>query len=338
MCLKGKRLLVACSQQVDGIPELVRLLPLGRVHSQKGDFVVDEESFRTMCRDFASHGNDLVIDYEHQTLTGTQAPAAGWIKELVLSGGAICGRVEWTPRAAEYLKNREYRYLSPVVMVRESDGKALRLKSSALTNTPAIDGMYPIINSLNFDEGEDTMDLTKQIAALLGLSEDADEATVLEALRAALEETKALKAKSEQAENLVANKLILSQLALKDDATTAEVTAKIAAMQNPANFVPVERYNEVVCKLNAQESAGLVELALKDGKITPAQKPWAEEYIKTDPDGFRNFLSVAAPVVPMTELTLSAKPIKKTEVIPGAIRDQLGISKEDLEKYGKDVL
>jgi len=46
-----------------------------------------------------------------------------------------------------YLKNREYKYLSPVVLVRKKDHKALQLHSVALTNPPAINGMVPIVNS-----------------------------------------------------------------------------------------------------------------------------------------------------------------------------------------------
>ena len=43
------------------------------------------------------------------------------------------------PRA-QYLENKEYRYLSPVVNVRKADNKAVGLHSLALTNTPAIEG------------------------------------------------------------------------------------------------------------------------------------------------------------------------------------------------------
>ena len=181
------------------------------------------------------------------------------------------------------------------------------------------------------------MDFMKQLAALLGLPETASEEEILEAIKAKIGEVEAFKA-SAQAGEVVANKTVLSLLQLKDDASTADVTAKIAALQNPANFVPVEQYNLVACKLREQESIGLVELALKDGKIAPAQKPWAEEYVKSDPDGFKAFLDKAVPVVPMAQIALSSKPAERAEAIPSEIRNQLGISREDLEKFGKDDL
>lgn len=80
------------------------------------------------------------MDYEHQTLLNVQAPASGWITELRKGADAIIGKVQWTQKAKEYLKNREYRYLSPTIMVRK-DRRVSAVSSVALTNSPAIDGM-----------------------------------------------------------------------------------------------------------------------------------------------------------------------------------------------------
>ena len=114
--------LIACAGQgveLSGVPTEIKILPLGRVHSQKGDFNVDDESFELIRKQFKDRKLDLVIDYEHQTLSDVQAPAGGWIKDLYKGEDAIIAKVEWTPKAAEYLKNKEYRYLSPVVLVDE---------------------------------------------------------------------------------------------------------------------------------------------------------------------------------------------------------------------------
>lgn len=130
-------------------PEYIRVLPLGYVSSEKGDFIVDAESFDMMKTYMEHRAIDIVIDYEHQTLRDMQAPAGGWIKNLFLKNDGIFAKVEWTQKAKEYLKNKEYRYLSPVVLVRKSDRKVSQLHSVALTNTPAINGMIPITNSIN---------------------------------------------------------------------------------------------------------------------------------------------------------------------------------------------
>ena len=119
-------------------PEYIRVLPLGYVSSEKGDFIVDAESFDMMKTYMEHRAIDIVIDYEHQTLRDMQAPAGGWIKNLFLKNDGIFAKVD-----------KEYRYLSPVVLVRKSDRKVSQLHSVALTNTPAINGMIPITNSIN---------------------------------------------------------------------------------------------------------------------------------------------------------------------------------------------
>ena len=80
--------------------------------------------------------------------------------------------MEWTKKARNYLKNREYRYLSPVVLVRKKDHKASQLHSVALTNTPAINGMMPIVNSLKPPLQDDSKldDIQEKICRMLNMS------------------------------------------------------------------------------------------------------------------------------------------------------------------------
>lgn len=153
-------------------PEYIRVLPLGYISSEKGDFLVDSDSFRMMKEHMQHRGIDIVIDYEHQTLRDVQAPAGGWIKELVLKSDGIFAKVEWTKKAKGYLQNGEYRYLSPVVMVRKKDHKASQIHSVALTNTPAINGMMPIVNSMKLPLPEKTQldDVQKKICRMLNIS------------------------------------------------------------------------------------------------------------------------------------------------------------------------
>lgn len=154
-------------------PECIKVLPCGYVSSEKGDFIVDADSFRLMKEHMKHRNIDIVIDYEHQTLNDVQAPAGGWIKELVLKSDGVYAKVEWTERARQYLLNREYRYLSPVVLVRKRDRKAAQLHSAALTNTPAINGMTPIVNSIVLAEDKPELDkMQAHILRMLNLTED----------------------------------------------------------------------------------------------------------------------------------------------------------------------
>jgi phage I-like protein len=83
----------------------------------------------------------LVIDYDHSTdlaaPEGRPAPAAGWFREFKVERGAIFARVEWTTDAAEALKTKKYRYVSPV-FEHSKDGKVERILRAALTNNPAL--------------------------------------------------------------------------------------------------------------------------------------------------------------------------------------------------------
>ena len=333
--------------EVGGAPEIISVLPLGHVKSAKGEFDVDGESFAAMKAQIAQRGVDLVVDYEHQTLTGEQAPAAGWVKELFLDDGQIKARVEWTDRAKAYLSNREYRYLSPVITVRKADNKAMGLHSIALTNTPAIEHMEAIVNSLNFEGGQNTMDFMKELAKLLGLGEDATEEQVKEALKVCLEENKSLKesaaeaAKQQPPENdkVVANKEVCELLGLKAGAATADVAAAIMALKggNIGGVNLVEQVKSLEAKLADRDAEEAVEMALKAGKITPAQREWAKGYALKNLEDFRGFVEKAPQVVPMGDVGGSEPLTLKRDEVDEAtllVCKQLGISTEDVKQYG----
>ena len=144
------------------VPQRILLAPWGNVESSNGSFVVDEESARLAVEAFAEHGTDLPIDYEHQTLGGVysspsgQAPAAGWIKRIFAeSGVGLLAEIEWTDQAKQRLAAKEYRYLSPVAIIRKTDRKLVAIHSAALTNKPAILGMTPIVNKADLPDPED---------------------------------------------------------------------------------------------------------------------------------------------------------------------------------------
>lgn len=319
-------------------PEEVKILPVGTVNSEKGDFIVDQESYKEMKAEMQRRGIDIVIDYEHQTLKDVQAPAGGWVKDLIYTPEAIVAKVEWTPKAKEYLKNKEYRYLSPVVLTRKSDSKAVVLHSLALTNTPAINGMFAIVNSVDFDTyntltGGKEMDL-QRIKELLGLPAETPEEDVMNALVKVLEKVKdAPDPKPEEDKEVVANSVILGLLELPADSKTEDVTTKIMALK-----AGVSRQNqeiqETMERLRQRDADDAVMMALKAGKITAAQKDWAKEYALKDRKGFDSFVEKAPAVVPVGKLDTTEAPKNKEKVeVDEFILKATGLSKEDLEKY-----
>lgn len=328
------------SVDVGGAPNEIKLLPLGLVHSRKGDFLVDEESCRMILKHFKERQLDLVIDYEHQTLEGGEAPAAGWVKDLRIGEDAVIAKMEWTQKAAEYLKSKEYRYLSPVVFKREQDKRVTAIHSGALTNTPAIDGMFAVVNSLGVDDylngGKHTMDLEKLIK-LFGLPEGSTEEDVVKAIEAAVkaeEQQKELSGKEEngQSENteVVANSTILSLLGLDEAAKTEDVTATIMALKTSGADVQVLALKQ---RLDQREADDAVKNALETGKITAAQTEWAKGYALKDPSGFKAFVDKAPVAVPLGKTETVESKSKTAPEIDKLVLKNMGLSEEDIKKY-----
>ena len=125
-------------------PKSFLLCPYGEQHYTKDGkedaFRFSPESADRVIREFHSRARDLVIDYEHQTLTGGKAPAAGWIGDLEKTEEGLVAKVNyWTDAAADLLQKREYRYFSPTFLM--SGKEVTALHSVALTNHPAMHGV-----------------------------------------------------------------------------------------------------------------------------------------------------------------------------------------------------
>lgn len=217
--------MIANSIDVSNVPNEISILPLGDVASKKGNFKVDEESIQEIITSFKNRKLDLVIDYEHQTLENVQAPAAGWIKDMYQGTNALIAKVEWTDHAKEYLAHKEYKYLSPVIMARTKDRKAIGLHSVALTNTPAIDGMFPIVNSLAKETpmNSSEQDILTTILQMLGLSEQAEASEVEAKIQELLQE----KTKAEN--ELKEMKYLKQEEQIDDVIQTALKTGKLSA-------------------------------------------------------------------------------------------------------------
>ena len=327
---------------LSGVPEVIRVLPKGHVSSTKGDFEVDDRDIAGIIRQFKARRLDLVIDYEHQTLSDVQAPAAGWIKDLYPGEDALMARVEWTQKGREYIANKEYRYLSPVVLVKKADQHAAVFHSAALTNTPAITGMFAIINSdaLSIEEEEEPRMELSALIELLGLEEGTAEEDVLKRIKELTQQAaeegqggqEGKEGPAKEGTQLVANKTVLDLLGLPEDARTEDVTARIMAFKAGDSALQ-RRVAELEKQAASQKAEELVGLAMKDGKLSPAQKEWAVAYALSDPKGFANFVEKAPVVVPMGKTAFAADERKQDGVDWRILKNQ-GVTEEDLKKYG----
>jgi phage I-like protein len=147
-------------REAEPLPEWLRLLPRGPVELVDGrePLEIDEEALARIVGAFQARGVDLVVDYEHQSLKGGRAPAAGWIKELSAREDGLWARVEWTPAARDYLRNREYRYFSPVLRLNPESRRPEALLQVALTNVPAIRALPPLVAKFQGEAGSEALE------------------------------------------------------------------------------------------------------------------------------------------------------------------------------------
>ena len=303
-------------------PERILVVPWGEVDSEAGGFIVDAESAAAVIEAFNRHGTDLPIDLEHQTLGGEYtsptgaAPAVGWITSLdVVANEGIYANVEWTAVGAEYVKSKQYRYLSPVTLVRKRDRRMVALHSVALTNTPAIVGMVPIVNKhevvVNMDpkfdkamwflnlEATATEDeimsemevFLAQLRDLAGAAETADQGAVVSALKAKLE------GPPEGGLKAAVCKALSLDAASEDGAIIAAVNA---AGKPPSDVVPRAEFQVVANSLKEakakletletrstdREAEERIANATRAGKLTEAM-------LKPDDDGRNHFRELA---------------------------------------------
>jgi len=317
------------------IPSRVLLVPWGNVTSQSGDFVVDADAAASVVAAFKERGLDLVIDRDHATLGGEfappngEAPAMGWVHALhVEDGVGIHGDVNWTETGESYLRKREYRYLSPVTILRKSDRHLVKFHSVGLVNTPAIDRMVAIVNKetvvldqeklertrwfLNLPEtatAEEIMsELEKflsQMRTMVGAASDANQETVVAALKQRI---------TDGAEFRVA---VCKAMNLADDVTADDVVVAINKATEkpttPADVVPKTQHDEQLAahkttidkqetrikaledQLHSRDREAFIDRGMKAGKIVAAHKGMWERSFDDDPKRAEEELA-AAPV------------------------------------------
>jgi phage I-like protein len=200
----------------------------------------------------------------------------------------------------------------------------------------------------------------KELLKLLGLTDDATEASAIAAVNKLLADAR-----------IVANKTILAELALNPDATETEVRSAIMTLKTGTAFVANKAVFEA---LGLQETAGeseivgtilamkqahssidaltqennklkdeiskstaeeLVTAAMKAGKITPAQKPWAIDSARRDPEGFKVFVSKAPVVVRLDKIADDEAAGDHIDETQAAMNTLLGVTNESWKKHHK---
>ena len=283
----------------------------------------------------------MVIDYEHQTMDDVQAPAAGWIKNLIWKGKeGLWAAVEWTRKAGEYLAAREYRYISPVIVVSTTTGRVTGLINVALTNMPRINNLAPLVAKRKEFQKKETEehDMIKKLQKILGLADDAGEDKVIEAATLLANKNKELEA---AAAKVVACKEVLDALGAKEGAGKDEVVQIVASLKAPADVAKTLSLEVAALKtkIAAMEQEDLISLALKEGKTSPEElDKWGRDLAGKAPEQFRQIVlsRPAGSVIPVDGIRIAAKDAQgAVDAAQRAINEMMGIDEETFKKYNK---
>lgn len=262
-------------QGADGITTEAHLLPVGPFRSSDvrpvecAAWQLDARIAARVIALAASKKTDLAIVYEHQDLhsktNGQKVLAAGWCPNTLewrdpsagsgRTGGLYATNITWTADARREIAAKQYRYISSLFYYDADTGEVLEIVSVALTNTPGIDGLDALAAlarathepATTTNKGDDEMPDDKQLAALTAERDGLN--TKVAALAADLDKS------AKQVAALTAERDALA--------------AKVAATD--------KEKAEAALAADKAKHAELLQAALTDGRLVPAQKGWAEK-------------------------------------------------------------
>ncbi len=309
--MRGMKGILSCCLEGE-VPEVIRVLPLGEVTLADGrdPFFVTRESLRQVLAAWRRRGHDVVIDYEHQSLQGQEAPAAGWLKELWIEKDGLYARVAWTERARRYLEQQEYRYFSPVVQLNEAR-EVTDLLQVALTNCPAISHLEPLMlrkawpkaeedrpreevgeskalgsGALSSEEARNTGGvMLEKLRTIFGLADEAGESEVMAMAMDLM--------RQRQEENREVLTEICTLMGLEPQSNGAEIGRRVQALVQE-----VEACRQAMAALKeerrTERAERLIQEALNSRKTTPAELDQANGRLrrlaKDDPEFFQELI------------------------------------------------
>ena len=315
---------------------VIQVLPLNevKVRDSRMDFQVNQLSVLSILSHFGDFAVDLAIDYDHGMYYRENMEAAGWGEKLWAvipkdwadridpfieqydservstmvsddeSMWGIFAFVRWTPDAAEKIRKREYRYISPVVFF-DYRGNANYLWNASVVNQPAIDGMDALAASImkprqiekdtiiqdpadassssaektpdtgddfsadgSAGKGENDMKYLENLTTSLGLEAlpEKEEDFDAEAFAAAaVAKVEVLVEKSNEAEALAA------------DYERVNAEAEEAREALKVQTEKVEKFEAKAEELRIENERQTIAAAVADGRLAASQQDWARD-------------------------------------------------------------
>lgn len=232
---------------------------------QPARFIIDEQAAEMIRLNFEGRKIDHAVNLDHGRFDGS---AVGWIQDIeITEDGGLAALTELTDRGRQLVKDKAYKYSSGELSVDIDSGRVIAITGLALTNRPgAEDGMRPVALSTlcavpdarqeparKGQEGVPVMDRPAWLARILGrnVEDDADAATAVNDLKVKADRVDAVE----------------TQL--------STITEKVSTLETELSAM-TERAVKAEKQLVQAELAAKIEGALKDGRLAPSQKEWAE--------------------------------------------------------------
>jgi len=257
--------------------EKIKIVPVGYFPAHHdGAHEITPQNIQEMANNIKNSGTDILFDYGHESIRSSSAKAAGWSDRNSAEAredGLYIDYPEFNPPALEMIKNKEFRYFSPAYSIKSlnKSGQDIGaiLHSIGLVNKPYMDKEINHIGNSQNNNNNNEDNMNPKILKFLGLSESATEAEVEAKLN-----------------SLRVNNGLATDASV-DDIMTA-LTAKInsATSQTEAQKSENKTLEDRISALEKQNSEGAIEAlvngAISDGKILPAQKDVYINSAKTD--------------------------------------------------------
>ncbi len=319
------------------------IVPKGRFEHESGLQVIDDETLKRIAVAARESMEEIPVDYEHVSMKYGEFGKSGKpVKsaEAVLAGFlypdsfsieriGLYGDIEFTDEAAELIRAKTFRFLSPVFiydprLTKNGELHIESLISLGLTDKPNIAKMPELLNQIHKEER--MKELLEKLKTELSIPVETEDSAVLEH---AIEAFQAM-----------SNDLKKLKEAFGIDPEASVEDATLVAVNS---FAPTaEEWNamkEEIAALKQKEVSSKVHNAVANGKILPIQREWAMNYAAGDPQGFEKFLTNSRSVVSFGEV-VGKNFGGQTEKAPldpeqERVNALLGIDRELFDKYNK---
>ncbi|MCX7128287.1 MAG: phage protease [Aeromonas sp.] len=373
--VSGERLAVLDAQLTPQGDGWYQLLPVGPFKARdgrpfdvaSGHWQLDGQIAAALIARAKALGQDILIDYDHQTLktdqNGQPAPAAGWYNSDEIAwreGQGLFIKPRWTERAAALVAAKEYRFLSAVFPY-DAQGRPLELRMTAITNDPGVVGMQALAAlsalpassstqpgqlAISSHVAQQEKSMNEHLIALLGklgIQPGADGQFTAEQGTAALAALDTLQAIAKKAPELEAA-LTAERTSLA--ALKAIVSTGQGGQIDLAKYVPVETYNALVtevatlsAKVETTDAATLIKEARTQGKVVAAEEEYLTAYAAQKGVAALKALLEPRPAIAAlaaSQITQVTLPDRAGNAVLSAddkyAADQLGISYEEFAK------